>query len=755
MINIQNSLYPLAKKSGLAPLRLLLAALLIFFFLAGSETKAEDREKTSPPPETVRGFSYDHTDKEKAFIQSTPLIRVSNEFDWPPFDFVANGKPAGFGIELMDLLAEKSGLTFTYVNGYTWDELTQMFFEGKLDILHSMSITPERQKKALFSAPYYHSKHVLIYRSDTRDVHTLNDLEGKIIAMPRGWSTIEFFKTHYPRVHIIEVESTRQALEYVDQGKVAATVEQEGIALYLLNKFGFTDLVLSKWLDNDELQKTSSMHFAVLKTHPVLFSILNKAQANITTSEMLTLKEKWFSRAGRSIGAEDVGLTPEERSWLADKKQLFYCIAQGQMPYSAVKGTQPMGMLPDLAEIFSERLGIEFVPYPVPEFNTGPARLLDGSCDLIPMISKTGPRQNHLDFTAAYNAYDIAVIAREDSPFIAGIPDLDRLKTGMVTSSNIFEKVMSKYPKLNYIPADNIEDCLEQVSSGRLDAAVLSLPMASYYIRKKGLANLKVAGHTGIKEDLRIAVPKDGGSPLHSILSKAVRSLTLQELETIDNKWISIEMAHQVDYTLLWQIAGGAGFILIMVILWNRKLARLNREVASANKKLRDKTRELEYISTRDSLTNLYNRRHIEEAFETERLRALRYKHDLALIILDIDYFKAINDTYGHQVGDGVLRTFANRLKTNIRATDILGRWGGEEFIIVCPEINRHNAVLMARGLCRKIGQTPFDTAGTQTASFGVTALKTGDDIQAMVSRADHALYQAKSNGRNRVESIE
>jgi len=727
---------------------------IIFFFLAHSVAGAKDREKTSPPPETVRGFSYDHTVEEKAFIQSNPLIRVSNEFDWPPFDFVANGKPAGFGIELMDLLAQKSGLKFTYVNGYTWDELTQMFFEGKLDVLHSLSITPEREQKAHFSAPYYHSKHVLIYRSDTRDVHTLNDLEGKIIAMPRGWSTIEFFKTHYPQVHIIEVESTRQALEYVDQGKVAATVEQEGIALYLLTKFGFTDLTLSKWLDNEELQKTSSMHFAVLKTHPVLFSILNKALSNITHSEMRTLKEKWFSRAGRSIGAEDVGLTPEERSWLADKKQLFYCIAQGQMPYSTVKGSQPMGILPDLAEMFGERLGIEFVPYPVTEFDTTPARLLDGSCDLIPMISKTPARQKHLDFTAAYKTYDIAVIAREDSPFIAGIPDLVQLKTGMVTSSNIFEKVMFKYPKFNYIPVENIEDCLEQVSSGRLDAAILSLPMASYYIRKKGLTNLKVAGHTGIKEDLRIAVPKES-SPLHSILSKAVRSLRLQELETIDNKWMSIEMAHPVDYTLIWQIAGSGGFILILVILWNRKLAWLNRKVALANKKLRDKTRELEYISTRDSLTNLYNRRYIEETFETERLRAIRYNHDLALIILDIDYFKAINDTYGHQVGDGVLKTFANLLKANIRATDTLGRWGGEEFIIVCPEISIQNAVLMARGLCRKIGQTPFDTAGTQTASFGVTGFKTGDDIQAMVSRADHGLYQAKSNGRNRVESIE
>ncbi|MCG8633043.1 MAG: transporter substrate-binding domain-containing protein [Desulfobacterales bacterium] len=692
--------------------------------------------------------------EEQAYIKANPRIKVSNEFDWPPFDFVADGEPAGFGIELMDLLAEKAGLDFTYVNGYTWDELVDMFFEGELDVLHSLSITPERQKKALFSAPYYHSKHVLVYRSDTRDLHTLNDLDGKIIAMPKGWSTIEFFRTHYPEVHIIEVGSSRQALEYVDQGKVAATVEQEGIARYLITKFGFTDLALSNWLDNDELQKTSSMHFAVLKSNPLLFSILDKALSNITLSEMRALKEKWFSRAGRKIGGNDVGLTPEERGWLAERKQLTYCLSRERLPYSAVKGTQPMGISSDLMEIFSERLDTALIPYPVASFSEGLARAEDGSCDILPMVSKTRGRQKYLDFTAGHSGYNVALIARDETPFIRGISGLANLRTGIVPSSNIFEKVISKYPKLDYHSVDSIGACLEQVSTGLLDVAILSLPQASHYIRQKGLTNLKVAGHTGIDEDLRIAVLK-GNTTLHSILSKVVRSLENQEMEAIGNKWLAIEMAQEIDYTLLWRIAGIGGSVLVIVILWNRKLARLNREIASANLKLRDKTRELEYISITDSLTGLYNRRYVEKTFDLELQRTIRHKHDMSLMLIDIDFFKAINDTYGHQTGDTVLKMFADLLKTNVRATDTLGRWGGEEFIIVCPEINICNAVHMAEGLCEKIAGIRFDGAGKQTASFGVAGFQEGDSIQSMISRADNALYQAKANGRNRVEFLE
>ncbi len=175
-----------------------------------TDPQLDYRSQTNQDP---TGEARKYTPEEQAFINTRPGITVTNEFDWPPFDFIADGKPAGFGIDLMDLLARKSGLSITYVNGYTWDELVEMFFDGSLDVIHSLSPTPERQKKALFSTPYYHSKNVLIFRSDTLDIHTLNDLEGKLIALPKGWSAIEFFNTHYPGVHIIEVESSRQALE--------------------------------------------------------------------------------------------------------------------------------------------------------------------------------------------------------------------------------------------------------------------------------------------------------------------------------------------------------------------------------------------------------------------------------------------------------------------------------------------------------------------------------------------------------------
>ncbi len=500
------------------------------------------------------------------------------------------------------------------------------------------------------------------------------------------------------------------------------------------------------------------MHFAVLKTNPILFSILDKALASVTLSEMELLKEKWFSRSGRQIGREDVGLTPEERNWLKNKKQISVCVPPERMPFSAIQGNQIIGMTADFLEIFEEKLKIPFHINPALSFTDAVANVETGACDIIPMISKTVERKSRLDFTSAFMDYNVVIISREDFPFISGIPGLKSNNTGMVADSNILVKVIQKYPKLNYVPVETIEECLVEVSTGQLDAAILSLPVASHYIRKLGLTNLKVAGHSSIKEDLRIGVQKENRH-LHSIMSKVVRSLNHKELDMIYQKWLGSELEHKTDYALLWKSMSIAGVILILVILWNRNLSRLNKQIAIAHEKLSQKTEELEYISITDSLTGLFNRRHIEEVFELEIKRSLRYNRGLSIIIFDIDFFKAVNDTFGHQTGDSVLRQFANLVKQNIRATDILGRWGGEEFLIVCPESNIENTNHMAWTLCRLIETEKFKGAGTQTASFGVTSLKKGDDTpaddtQAMISRADKALYLAKSNGRNQVESI-
>jgi diguanylate cyclase (GGDEF)-like protein len=164
------------------------------------------------------------------------------------------------------------------------------------------------------------------------------------------------------------------------------------------------------------------------------------------------------------------------------------------------------------------------------------------------------------------------------------------------------------------------------------------------------------------------------------------------------------------------------------------------------------RTLELEKIANLDPLTQIYNRRKFSEKLNKELQRARRYEHALTLIMFDLDYFKAINDQYGHAQGDNVLQSVAQCLKDNLRNVDLYARWGGEEFIVLLPHIPPNEANLVAEKLRLAISKLVFDQDIKVTASFGISCLQeTDEDSLPLIKRADDALYQAKRDGRNRV----
>ena len=174
---------------------------------------------------------------------------------------------------------------------------------------------------------------------------------------------------------------------------------------------------------------------------------------------------------------------------------------------------------------------------------------------------------------------------------------------------------------------------------------------------------------------------------------------------------------------------------------------------ASIKQNISDK-KIIEELSKRDKLTNLYNRAKLDEELTNEINSSNRYDTNLSMIMVDIDNFKSVNDTYGHLVGDSVLIQIARILKENIRESDTVGRWGGEEFVIICPNNDIHAAQKLAQKLRISIEDFEFDVVKKQTSSFGVSQLNKYDTIDSLIQRADKALYKAKESGRNRVELI-
>jgi len=166
------------------------------------------------------------------------------------------------------------------------------------------------------------------------------------------------------------------------------------------------------------------------------------------------------------------------------------------------------------------------------------------------------------------------------------------------------------------------------------------------------------------------------------------------------------------------------------------------------------KQKEAERMAETDPLTNIYNRRKFSELLDKEIERVERYNRALSVILLDIDNFKKINDTYGHDTGDYVLKRISRLIRENIRKVDTLARYGGEEFIIILPETNLKGSMAIAGRIRRVIEKTSLDKVGHITISAGISTFTEGDSRQSIVKKADRGLYIAKREGKNRVSVI-
>ena len=190
-------------------------------------------------------------------------------------------------------------------------------------------------------------------------------------------------------------------------------------------------------------------------------------------------------------------------------------------------------------------------------------------------------------------------------------------------------------------------------------------------------------------------------------------------------------------------------------------VARVNasRRVVEMQKQLVDLTRQLEVLSTRDALTGVFNRRHFGTMLEQAFHQATRYERPLSLVLIDVDRFKLINDSFGHQVGDQVLAEVARRFAASIRSSDYIARYGGEEFVVLLPETMLEDALRFGEKLRSTIASgavvTNSGLALPVTVSVGTASLAHSgfQSAEEMLAAADQALYRAKNNGRNRVEA--
>jgi len=453
--------------------------------------------------------------------------------------------------------------------------------------------------------------------------------------------------------------------------------------------------------------------------------------------------------------ASQLALTPEQHAYFAQKKVITYCVDPNWMPFEAIEKGAHIGMSKDYVELLSKTLEIPFQLIPTTRWRQTLEYLEQGRCDIIPMLNRTEERAKYAEFSQVYfRDPNVLVVRSNNARDIKDFGDLTGKTLAVIDDYMQEEKIRTEFPDIVTVRVASELAGLVRVSSGDVDAVAGSLLAVTRHIQNAGLSNLHISAGLPQGDELRIAVRKNSGELLLSILDLAIDSLSYEDHSAIYNKWNPISFTAKTDYTLVWQVSIGLIIILILVIeryqvsrKANMLLLEKNMELKAVHAQLSYQHNHLLHLAKYDALTGLLNRRSMLEHIETELARANRQPTPVSLLLFDLDRFKSINDSFGHNTGDDALKAFARTLKTIARETDYCGRWGGEEFIVVCPNTPLESACVLAERFQTELSKATDTELPAITCSIGISQHHQHGTFEQWLDKADKALYRAKMRG--------
>lgn len=445
---------------------------------------------------------------------------------------------------------------------------------------------------------------------------------------------------------------------------------------------------------------------------------------------------------------KSLNLNPEEKNYLSKKEVLKICTLPNKIEIENETFYKSIDVR--IIERITEKLKLKPLFIETKTYEQSLSYTQNGTCDILSIARKTNENVKLLNLLKPFVAQPLVMVTNKDILFIDNFSKVKNKTIGIVKDYSEIKTIQEMYPNLKIIevqsPNEGLKLLKKELIFGFVDIPII----ISHHIKELGFLDLKIVGSLNINSGLSMAITKTELSLL-PILEKAMNTISEDYLNSLINEWYSIKYEKGIDYTLVWEILIFFFILTITILYWVRKLRLTNILLEETQKELKKTNKKLKKTSITDRLTKIYNRHKLDEVLKDEKERSDRYEDQFGIILLDIDHFKNVNDTYGHDIGDVVLIEIANILKSTIRKTDILGRWGGEEFLIVCIKSDLDSTKAVAEKCRRAIEEFNFTTIQHKTASFGVSVYKKDHTIKETIINADNNLYKAKESGRNKV----
>lgn len=467
-----------------------------------------------------------------------------------------------------------------------------------------------------------------------------------------------------------------------------------------------------------------------------------------------------------TIGADNNKniFTDEELIFLKNNPTIRVQGILGTPPYSFLENGEVVGFSIDHIQLLASKVGLEVEIVTGYSWNQFLNLLKQNEIDVMLNIVKNKSREEYFIFTSPYFSIVNTVFTKKGLQ-VNSLSDFNNKTLVVVKSFSEIVLLEKFYPNINIILTEHELQAFKLVSLGKADGTIHNIGVGTGLAANHGLTNIVPAFSIKDKNfqiDLHLATNKNNPI-LRDILEKGNNLITRDELNYLKKYWLVEERLFD-RYKLYFQLIT---YLLIIALIITVLVFYRYFILKSANKKLKSQAKEiiatqaeLKKLASTDSMTHLYNRHYLIEISETILSLEKRDKKEVSLLMIDLDKFKAVNDQYGHRIGDHTLILFSKIFKKNSRQSDVACRWGGEEFVLLLPNTSIDAALHVAEKIRAKVEQAslPLDDGRSLnfTVSIGVTLFDYNKDknILDAINRADKALYNAKNSGRNKVCSI-
>lgn len=650
-----------------------------------------------------------------------------------------DGTHAGFTWYFCDLLSNLFEISFI-PEIFEWDVLMEKLDSGSIDFTGELTPTAERLDKYCMTSPIAGRLLRIYTASDSDWIKTENDIEGSRLGFLEGTITADSIRRTYPEKFVkVDIPDYPAAARMIADREIDAFVE-EAVSDPAFEAYDFI---------------RSEIFF------PMIYESVSMTTANPELAPVISAMDKYLASGG------------------IDKLHELY--KEGDFDYKKFKF---MSMLTDAEKVYINEhrqrpipVIYEYDNYPVNFYNENEKEFQGIALDILAEIGlltglkfeaaiedeiwadlfekvKTGEvpmvaqllvsearKESFIWSAVPYSHSFYAIMSKSDFPNLESY-QVGRHTVGVMRQSGHADIYRELFPdNRNLREYDNIGECLDALEKGEV-----KLLMASEYIL---LAQTHYHEKPEFKINIRLNVPMDSyfgfgknETVLCSIIDKAQGFVNTGLIEI---NWTgrafdySKKIAEQRTMFLTFSVSILAFLLIITTILL------VNNWVLG---------KRLKKIASHDDLTGILNRRYFLELGLTQMDRSMRLGKGCLLIIFDLDHFKLINDKYGHQAGDRVLREAANRVKKMVRPYDLFGRYGGEEFIILMFDTKKSDAINAAERIRMDLCRAPIEFDGKKlsiSASFGISYAAPVNDMDTAIKYADKALYRAKERGRNLV----